>query len=210
MSSATQHHIIKEVGDTIGQLLQRVYKENGYKRVHVVVAAPKNDAVEGKLPAVCVYLYNIAIDPEGLANNVGGTYIERVRGADGKIREVRRDPPKWVRLDYLISTWAQTPEEEQLLMGGAIKGFIENPTLRGNLLKGDSFEEVPELPMMLTHKLDEGVLSRFWGSLNQPMKPALQVWTTIPIIPSGGTEFKRVTHREVRYFDVNKLAPLKR
>ena len=48
--------------------------------------------------------------------------------------------PLWVRLDYLISTWAQTPEEEQLLMGGAIKGLLEHPTLSGPDLKGESWK----------------------------------------------------------------------
>ncbi len=48
--------------------------------------------------------------------------------------------PLWVRLDYLISTWAQTPEEEQLLMGGAIKGLLEHPTISGAELKGESWK----------------------------------------------------------------------
>ena len=60
-----QHHIIKEAGESLGQLLQTVFKESGYKRVHLVVAAPKQEAIEGKLPAVCVYLYNISLDDEG-------------------------------------------------------------------------------------------------------------------------------------------------
>ena len=60
-----QHHVIKEAGESLGQLLQTVFKEIGYKRVHLVVAAPKQEAIEGKLPAVCVYLYNISLDEEG-------------------------------------------------------------------------------------------------------------------------------------------------
>ena len=54
--------------------------------------------------------------------------------------------PLWVRLDYLISTWAQTPEEEQLLMGGAIKGLLEHPTISGPDLKGDSLEAGLDTP----------------------------------------------------------------
>ena len=66
MSTPNQHHIIKEAGETIGQLLQTIFKDNGYKRVHLVVAAPKQEAFEGKLPAVCVYLYNVSLDEEGV------------------------------------------------------------------------------------------------------------------------------------------------
>ena len=122
-----QHNVIKEAGESLGQLLQAVFKESGYKRVHLVVAAPKQEAIEGKLPAVCVYLYNISLDDEGLGTNRTGQYLETVTGPDGRAREVAREMPLWVRLDYLISTWAQTPEEEQLLMGGAIKGLLEHP-----------------------------------------------------------------------------------
>jgi hypothetical protein len=205
-----QHHIIKEAGETIGQLLQAVFKENGYKRVHLVVAAPKEDAVEGKLPAVCVYLYNISLDEEGLGSNRTGQYIETVIGQDGKAKEVAREMPLWVRLDYLVSTWAQTPEEEQLLMGAAIKGMLEHPVVREEGLKGESFHEDFYLPISMSQKLDEGVLSRFWASLNQPMKPAIQCWTTVPIFPTTEVEIKRVQEKDVRFFDLNKLNKLKR
>ena len=75
-----QHHVIKEAGESLGQLLQAVFKESGYKRVHLVVAAPKQEAIEGKLPAVCVYLYNISLDDEGLGTNRTGQYLETVVG----------------------------------------------------------------------------------------------------------------------------------
>ena len=63
--SSSQHHIIKETSDSISRLLQEEFKRNGYKRVHIVEQAPKPDAIEGKLPAVSVYLYQMSIDPEG-------------------------------------------------------------------------------------------------------------------------------------------------
>ena len=202
---AGQHHIIKETSESLGELLQGVFRESGYKRVHLVVAAPKQDAIEGKLPAVSIYLYNITLDEEGISNNRTERRIERVIDADGGIREVARDQPLWVRLDYLISTWAQTPEEEQLLLGAAVKGIIENPVMTGPQLRGESFATVPEVPLLLSQKLDEGVLSRFWASLNQPLKPAMQVWTTVPIYPSKEYEIRRVLEKDVRFLDLNKL-----
>ncbi len=205
-----QHHILKEAGDTLGQLLQGIFKENGYKRVHLVVAAPKSEAIEGKLPAVCVYLYNLTLDEEGIGSNRTGVFIEQVTTPDGRTVEVERQMPLWVRLDYLVSTWAQTPEEEQLLMGAAIKGLLEHPTVAGAELKGESFHKDAYLPISMSQKLDEGVLSRFWASLNQPMKPAMQVWTTVPIFPSGDVEIRRVQEKDVRFFDLNKLNRLKR
>jgi hypothetical protein len=58
--------------------------------------------------------------------------------------------------------------------------------------------------------LDEGVLSRFWASLNQPMKPAIQCWTTVPIFPAGEAPITRVQEKDVRFFDLNKLNKIKR
>ena len=47
--------------------------------------------------------------------------------------------------------------------------------------------------------LDEGTLSRFWGSLNQPVRPAVQAWTAVPILPEKLEEFKRVQTRQLEY-----------
>ena len=90
-------------------------------------------------------------------------------------------------------------------MGAAVKGLIEHPTLEGDALKGDSWQEGMYLPIILSQKLDEGVLSRFWSSLNQPLKPAIQCWTTVPIYPDGGVEIQRVVEKDVRFFDLNKV-----
>jgi hypothetical protein len=117
--------------------------------------------------------------------------------------------PMWLRLDYLISCWAQTPEEEQLLLGATIRTFMEFPTIRGEQLKGTSFEPDDYIPLLMSQKLDETVLSRFWSSLNQPLKPALQCWTTIPLYPTTSRTFTRVREREVRFFDLDKLNRLR-
>src|SRR5687767_1010603 len=71
-----QHHIIKETSDSLSRLLQDEFKRNGYKRVHIVDQAPKPDAVEGKLPAVSLYLYQIALDPFSLEGNMVEEVVE--------------------------------------------------------------------------------------------------------------------------------------
>ncbi|MBL9004813.1 MAG: DUF4255 domain-containing protein [Myxococcales bacterium] len=204
-----QYHILKETSQTIGELLKQQYKQVGYKRVHLVVAAPKQENIEGKLPAVSVYLYNVTLDEEGISNNRTGQFIDEEIDADGQLREVARDMPLWLRLDYLISCWAQTPEEEQLLLGATIRAILEHPTLSGSELKGESFAPDDYIPLLLSQKLDETVLSRFWSSLNQPLKPAIQCWTTIPLFPTTGRPIQRVREREVRFFDLNKLNRLR-
>jgi hypothetical protein len=202
--STPQHHIIKETSDSMSRLLQDEFKRNGYKRVHIVDQAPKPDAVEGKLPAVSLYLYQIALDPFQMEGNMVEELVE-VPQADGSIKEFKRRKRLWVRLDYLISAWAQTPEDEQLLLGLIIRTVIDNEVLIGDRLRGTSFqfEEDFDVPLQLSARLDEGTLARFWGSLNQPVRPAVQVWTTVPIIPERVEEFTRVQSRQLEYRNIH-------
>lgn len=193
-----QHHIIKETSETLSRLLQDEFKRNGYKRVHIVEQAPKPDQVEGKLPAVSVYLYQISIDPHGTDANAHFELVE-VEQPDGSIKEFHRRRNVWIRLDYLFSAWAQTPEDEQLLLGLIIRTVMDNPTIVGERLRGGSFDPDFQLVLQLAARLDEGTLARFWGSLNQPVRPAVQVWTAIPIVPERLEEFKRVQTRQLEY-----------
>jgi len=195
-----QHHIIKDCSETLSQLLELEFKHSGYKRVHIVEEAPRPEAIEGKLPAVSVYLYQLSIDPEGYDSTPHSELVE-VPQDDGTIKEFFRRRRLWVRLDYLMSAWAQTPEDEQLLLGLMIRCVMENPELTGDKLKGvcASFEDDFKLNILLSARLDEGTLARFWGSLNQPVRPAVQAWTAIPILPERLEEFKRVQTRQLEY-----------
>jgi hypothetical protein len=198
MTTTPQHHIIKETSETLSRLMQDEFKRNGYKRVHIVEQAPKPDAIEGKLPAVSVYLYQLSIDPDGYDQNVHSEIVE-IEQPDGSMREFMRRRKLWVRLDYLFSAWAQTPEDEQLLLGLIIRTVMENATIEKEKLKGSSFEPDYKMPLEMAARLDEGTLARFWGSLNQPVRPAVQAWTAIPIIPERLEEFKRVQSRQLEY-----------
>lgn len=196
---SSQHQIIKETTDTFVHYLKETYKDHGYKRIHVIVEAPRPDAIEGKLPAICVYLYQIAPDYEAVGLGSDFAEVKRIRTPEGKIIEVRQKAPTYVRLDYLISTWAQTPEDEQLLLGLAIKALNDTHVLEGDKLKGSTFPTGYELPVSLAGRLDEGTLARFWGSLNQPIRPAINMWSVVPIISDVETPFKRVAERVIGY-----------
>lgn len=198
-----QHHIIKETSDAVSRLLQDEFKRNGYKRVHIIEEAPKPDAVEGKLPAVSVYLYQVSLDPVGVDGNIHNEVVT-VENEQGIMEEYHRRRRLWIRLDYLISTWAQTPEDEQLLLGLVIRTIMENPAIEGERLRGESFEKDFQLGLLLSSRLDEGTLARFWGSLSQPVRPAVQAWTSIPIIPEKMERFTRVKSKpKVSFRDLN-------
>ncbi len=202
MTGTPQHHIIKETSDSLSRFLQDEFKRAGYKRVHIVDQAPKPDAIEGKLPAVSVYLYQVSLDTEGLDGHVTSELVT-VQKEDGTVEEFRRRRRLWIRLDYLVSTWAQTPEDEQLLLGLAIRAIMENPSMGRDKLRGGSFDDDFKLNVLMSTRLDEGTLARFWGSLNQPIRPAVQAWTAVPIVPEEMEPFRRVQERQLGYRDLN-------
>ena len=179
--------------------MQDEFKRNGYKRVHIVEQAPKPDAIEGKLPAVSVYLYQLSIDPEGYDSTPHSELVE-VPQEDGTIKEFFRRRRLWVRLDYLMSAWAQTPEDEQLLLGLIIRTVMENAEIPRDKLKGQSFEDDFKLNVADDARASTKARSRGSGArLNQPVRPAIQAWTAIPILPEKLEEFKRVQSRQLEY-----------
>lgn len=193
-----QHHIIKETTESLSKLLLDELKRSGYKRVHIVEVAPKPDAIEGKMPAVSVYLHQISIDPEGYDSTPHSELIE-VAQPDGTIKEFARRRRLWVRLDYLISAWANTPEDEQLLLGLIIRTIMENAEMGRDKLKGESFEDGFRINFLMSTKLDDTTMVHFWSGLHQPVRPAIQAWTAVPIIPEQMEEFKRVESRRLEY-----------
>lgn len=200
-----QHHIIKETSETISRLLQAEFREAGYKRVQIIEEAPKPDSIEGKLPAVSVYLYQVSLDAAGGEGNIVDEIFSETN-EDGEEVEYRRKRRLFVRLDYLVSSWAQTPEDEQILMGLVVRALIDNRSIDAEKVYGDSFEESKsrdDLFMAMTTRLDEGTLARFWGSLSQPVRPAISMWTAVPILPKKKHRITRVAERELAFRDLN-------
>ena len=101
---------------------------------------------------------------------------------------------------------AFTPEDEQLLLGLIIRTVMENPEISRERLKGQSFEEDFKLHILMSARLDEGTLARFWGSLNQPVRPAIQAWTAIPILPDAAHSWTASTLTHIAVSEANSLA----
>jgi hypothetical protein len=85
-----------------------------------------------------------------------------------------------------------------------IRTVMENPAIGRDRLKGQSFEDDFTLNVLMSARLDEGTLARFWGSLNQPVRPAVQAWTAVPILPEKLEEFKRVQIRQLEYKSITE------
>lgn len=185
-----QHRIIEETSASLAGFLVDELAAAGHGRLRVIEEAPTPDATQGRLPALSIYLYQVSLDPEGTGGNVASEVVRRA-GADGSIDEYTRQRRLWVRLDYLVSVWGERPADEQALLGLLIRAFMEHPSIPRGRLAGESFEDDFKLAVMLSTRLDEGTLSRFWGGLGRPARPALQAWTSVPIIPQALAPLRR-------------------
>jgi hypothetical protein len=105
-----------------------------------------------------------------------------------------------MQLHFVISSWANNLAEELVLAGVATQMLLEHPTLRREELVGDSLAELDEIPLLSSSKLDGDGLTRFWASVGQTPKPALQCWLSVPIYPHDeGRPLHRVQEREFRF-----------
>ncbi len=165
----SQFEVIRDLGDTLKELLKESFKGNGFTTVSVGTEKPKKDNIKA-LPTVNTYLYHI-----GFAQN----YRERTdalvstHDRHGNVVEFFRDGPVYLNAYFAISVWGNSPGEENLLLGLVIKTLIENTLVTGDRLKGDSFYPDDTLNIHPNLQADQNDLMSFWRSMNEEIRPTL-------------------------------------
>lgn len=167
--------MIEDVDRALKELIERdALRGSG---VGVSFDAPsKTWAARQNAPTVNVYLYDVREDLERRA----GQY-EEVRGeVDGRNVVVdRRLPPRVYSLTYLVTAWAQRPEDEHRLLSALLSCLLRNPDLA--LGTGDD-----EPPLHLTvgqPPAKDRSTPELWGAFGGDLKPSLEVVVGAPIDP---------------------------
>ena len=165
----SQFEVVRDVGESLKELLKGQFKAAGFTTVAFSTDRPKKDTVK-TLPVVNVFLYHLAFQPN---------YRERTEALvnttnrDGQIVEFYQDAPCYLNGHYAVSVWGHSPAEESLLLGLVIKTLLEHTILTGPLLKGDAFypdDKVNVLPNLAIEHTD---LVNFWRGLNEDIRPTL-------------------------------------
>lgn len=152
--AASEPSIISDATLSVLAVLRAAMRRIGQPNMRFILEAPRPEAVRGHLPALSVYLHDV--------------------------EHCRDEGPDVFRLHYLASAWASTPTEEQVLYSAALRAVLLKPTIEGAELAGASFEgQSMALPLVLSNRLDESGLSRFWQAVGQPPRPTIQCWTSI-------------------------------
>ncbi|NUN13933.1 MAG: DUF4255 domain-containing protein [Myxococcales bacterium] len=190
----SQFKIIADTSETLKELLKESFVSAGFKTVTISTDVPKKDNIKNK-PAVNCYMYHIGFAPN---------YKERTQSLvstqdrDGNIVEFYQDAPLYLFAHYVVSIWGNSPTEENLLMGLAIKTFLENPMVTREKLKGDSFYPDDILNVYPNLQADYNDVLSFWRSLNEEVRPVMYYYVKFRIESERrSAEIRRVTGKDL-------------
>lgn len=190
----SQFKIIADTSETLKDLLKESFVSAGFKTVTISTDVPKKDNIKNK-PAVNCYMYHIGFAPN---------YKERTQSLvstqdrDGNIVEFYQDAPLYLFAHYVVSIWGNSPMEENLLMGLAIKTFLENPMVTREKLKGDSFYPDDILNVYPNLQADYNDVLSFWRSLNEEVRPVMYYYVKFRIESERrSAEIRRVTGKDL-------------
>lgn len=190
----SQFEVIKDIGETLKALFEENFKAAGFTTVNVSVEKPKKDNIKN-LPTVNCYMYHVGFDQRyrERTQTLVSSYMK-----DGRIVEYYRDAPAHMMAHYIISVWGNTPAEENLLTGLAVKTLLEYPILTGEQLKGESFFPDDKLNIYPNLQYDFNDVLSFWRSMNEEIRPAVYYFVRFRIESERKSpEIRRVTGRDL-------------
>ena len=190
----SQFEVIRDIGKTLDALLKESFKRRGFTTVNISTDKPKKDNLKS-LPTVSCYLYHLAFAPG---------YQERTRtlvseqDGEGHIVEYYQDAPLYMHAHQIVSVWGNTPAEENLLLGLAIKTLVENPILTGEQLKGESFYPDDKLNVFPNLQSDFNDVLTFWRSMGEDIRPSVYYYVKFRIESERrSNEVQRVHTRDL-------------
>jgi hypothetical protein len=115
----------------------------------------------------------------------------------GNIVEYFLDAPLYMFAHFIVDVWGNSPNEENLLLGLAIKTILEHPVVEGELLKGESFYPDDKINIYPNLQADFNDVLSFWRSLNEEVRPSIYYYVRFRIESERKTsEVRRVTGRD--------------
>ncbi len=165
----SQFEVIKDINETLKELLKDSFKTTGFTTVTVSTDRPKKDNIKN-MPTVSCYMYHVGFHP-GYKERTDTLVSSYDR--EGNIVEYYQDAPVYLFAHFIISVWGNSPNEENLLLGLAIKTLLEHPVMTQDLLKGDSWFPDDKINIYPNLQADFNDTLSFWRSLNEELRPSI-------------------------------------
>jgi len=164
----------------VDEALRRLVREEALRGsdIDVVFDAPTKDwAARRNAPTVNLYLYDLREDlrrrQRGLINEYDPTGTRVV---------ARHQPPRHIKLSYLLTAWTQRAEDEHRLLSSLLTTFLRYEAVPPNLLGGRLAELA--LPVPLTVALpppEDRSFADVWSALGGELKPSLDIVVSAPV-----------------------------
>jgi Pvc16 N-terminal domain len=164
----------------VDEALRRLVREEALRGsdIDVVFDAPTKDwAARRNAPTVNLYLYDLREDlrrrQRGLINEYDPTGTRVV---------ARHQPPRHIKLSYLLTAWTQRAEDEHRLLSSLLTTFLRYEAVPPNLLAGRLAEL--GLPVPLTVALpppEDRSFADVWSALGGELKPSLDIVVSAPV-----------------------------
>ena len=174
----SQYEVIRDVEESIKELLKACFDDAGFKSVHFYSDIPTTEKIK-KLPAVSFYLYNVGSDERYRERE---EYLVAEMGEDGRIREYYQDAPLPLHLHFALSAFAETPQEEHILLGFAMKILLEHPHMDKSLLRGNSWVDGDRFSLMLRHDTSFDEVNALWRGIGEHIRPTAFYWVPIALV----------------------------
>lgn len=169
--------VISAVDDALAALLRRDVLDAA--RVEVAFDAPNKDwAAKRSGPTVDLFLYDLREDTRRRQH---GELTQR--DSEGRVI-ARRAAPRLFALSYLLTAWAQRPEDEHRLLTATLTCL-----LRYDALPADVLGEDPTglgMPLSLTAGApppEDRSFTDIWSAVGGELRPAIGVTVCVPMVP---------------------------
>jgi len=190
----SQFEVLKDLTESVKELLKSSLKRAGFTTVSVSTERPKKDNVK-TLPMVSCYMYHVSFAPDykERTDHLVTTYTK-----DGTLVEYYQDAPAYLYAQFIVSVFGNTQAEESLLLGFVVKTFLEHPILQGDMLKGNAFFPDDKVNIYPNIQADFNDALAFWRSLNEEVRPSLFYYAKVRIESERRSEeLKRVIGRDL-------------
>jgi hypothetical protein len=189
----SQFEVIRDINETVKELLEDSFKKSGFTTVTINTDRPKKDNIKNT-PCVNCYMYHLSFHAgyKERTDRLVSTFDRQ-----GNIVEYYQDAPAYMFSHFILSVWGNSPNEENLLLGLAIKTMLENPIVEGEKLKGDAFRPTDKLNIYPNLQADYNDVLSFWRSLNEELRPAVYYFVKFKIDSDRRSEeVRRVTGKD--------------
>jgi Pvc16 N-terminal domain len=164
----------------VDEALRRLVRDEALRGsdVEVVFEAPTKEwAARRNAPTVNLYLYDLREDlrrrQRGLINEYDPTGTRVV---------ARHQPPRHIKLSYLLTAWTQRAEDEHRLLSSLLATFMRYEAVPPALLSGQVADL--GLPVPLTVALpppEDRSFADVWTALGGELKPSLDIVVSAPL-----------------------------